>query len=148
MSRLNPLIGWILRSPVHWLLSPGLMLLNVTGRKSGRRYAIPVGYQRLGDTVTVMVSEARTKQWFRNYLEPARLEVHLRGRLLAATAEVVKPESGEFRACAEATLQRMPRLGRVFHVDFDKRVGLTDEQTATLRQEIAIVRVLLDQPSA
>ena len=45
MSRLNPAICAVLRSRFHWLLSRGLMLVTVTGRKSGRQYTIPVGYQ-------------------------------------------------------------------------------------------------------
>ena len=36
-SRLNPLMLAILRSPLHALLSAGLMALTVTGRRSGRR---------------------------------------------------------------------------------------------------------------
>ena len=65
-SRLNPLIGLVLRTPlVHWALSPGLMLITVTGRKTGRRYTIPVGYQRTRDDFTVLVSEAWRKQWAR-----------------------------------------------------------------------------------
>ena len=49
MSRLNPLVVAILRSPVHWIASPGLTLLRYTGRKSGRRISMPVGYQLDGD---------------------------------------------------------------------------------------------------
>ena len=69
-SRLNPLVVAILRTPlVHWLLSPGLMLLTVTGRRSRRRYTIPVGYQRDGSDLIVLVSEAPKKQWWRNCRE-------------------------------------------------------------------------------
>ncbi len=121
------------------------MLVTVTGRNSGRRYTIPVGYQRESDTLTVMVSEARNKQWFRNYFEPARLELHLRGRPRTGSAEVVRPDSDEFRASAQATLQRLPKLARVFRVDFDKRVGLTEAQLVGLRQQIAVVRISLDE---
>ena len=67
LSRLNPVIAALLRSPLHPLLSPGLVLVTVTGRHSGRRYTIPVGYQRDGDDLVVMVSEARRKQLRRRY---------------------------------------------------------------------------------
>ena len=36
-TRLNPLVATILRSPAHWPLSIGLLLLSFTGRKSGRQ---------------------------------------------------------------------------------------------------------------
>src|SRR5206468_12338216 len=61
MTRLNPVVAWLLRSPLHPLLSGALMLLQVTGRRTGRRYWIPVGYQRDGSTITVLVSRARRK---------------------------------------------------------------------------------------
>ncbi len=145
-SRLNPLISVILRSPLHWLLSPGVMLITVTGRRSGRRYTIPVGYQRDGGVLTVMVSEARKKQWWRNYREPGPVELRLRGRKLRGEAELVPPDSEEFQSRSEHTLRRMPWLGRVFRVDYDKRAGLNDDQLKRLGEEIAVVRVTLAEP--
>ena len=146
-TRLNPLISGILRSPFHWLLSPGLLLITVTGRRSGRRYTIPVGYQRDGETLGVMVSEARRKSWWRNYLEPGPVELRLRGRQLRGQAEVVAPGTDEFRRGASRTLQRMPWLGRVFGIDYDRRTGLTGEQVERLGEEIAMVRITLERES-
>lgn len=101
LSLFNPVIGALLRSPLHRLLSPGLLLLTVTGRHSGRRYAIPVGYQRDGDDLVVMVSEARRKQWWRNYYEPGPVDVRLRGQERCGRAELVAPGSDRFREIAE-----------------------------------------------
>ncbi len=146
-TRLNPLISGILRSPFHWLLSPGLLLITVTGRRTGRRYTIPVGYQRDGETLAVMVSEARSKAWWRNYLEPAPVELRLRGRQRRGQAEVVAPGTEQFRRGAARTLQRMPWLGRVFGIDYDRRTGLTDEQVERLGEKIAMVRIRLERDS-
>ena len=142
-TRLNPLIAAILRSPLHGLLSPGLMLVTVTGRRSGRRYTFPVGYQREGQTLTIMVSEAPRKSWWRNYREPGPVALRLRGREVEGEAEVVVPGSDEFRARSERTLRRMPWLGRVFGIDYDRRRGLSDEQLECLKSGIAVVRVTL-----
>jgi len=147
-SRLNPVLVGLLRSPLHFLASAGLMLVTVTGRHSGRRYTIPVGYQRDGEVVTVMVSEARSKQWWRNYSEPGPVTLRIRGREVHGTAHVVSPESEEFRDAAEQTLRRMPWLGRVFHVDYDRAAGLGDEQVAQLGDEIAVVRISLEGEDA
>jgi hypothetical protein len=144
VSRFNPLVAGVLRSPLHFLISPGLALLAVTGRHSGRRYAIPVGYQRDGDIVIVMVSEARKKQWWRNFYEPAPVGIRLRGREHRGTAELVAPGSDEFAAHAAATLDRMPGMARVFHVDYDARAGLRTDQLDFLGEEIAIVRISLE----
>jgi deazaflavin-dependent oxidoreductase (nitroreductase family) len=38
----NPLLKALLRSPLHRVAGKNVMLITVTGRKSGRRYTIPV----------------------------------------------------------------------------------------------------------
>jgi hypothetical protein len=143
LSLFNPLVAALLRSPLHRLLSPGLLLITVTGRHSGRRYSIPVGYQRDGEDLVVMVSEARRKQWWRNYYEPRPITVRLRGRERAGRAELVAPGSDEFCALVERTLERMPWMGRVFHVDYDSETGLRADQFDALGEEIAVVRIRL-----
>ena len=144
LSRLNPVIAGVLRSPVHFVLSPGLALLTITGRRTGHRYRIPVGYQRDGDDLVVMVSEARRKQWWRNYYEPAPIEVRLRGREHTGRAEVVAPGSDRFRELADRTLRRVPWMRRVFRVaDYDPRAGLRADQLDRLGEEIAIVWIRL-----
>jgi deazaflavin-dependent oxidoreductase (nitroreductase family) len=145
MSRLNPLIAAVLRSPLHFLLSSGLALITVTGRRSGRRYAIPVGYQREGDGVVVMVSEAKHKQWWRNFYEPAPVALRLRGSDRRGTAELVAPGSDDFRRYTEQTLSRLPWMARVFHVEYEREGGLRTDQLDDLGEEIAIVRIALER---
>jgi hypothetical protein len=145
LSRLNPVIGAVLRSPLHPLLSSALLLLTVTGRHSGRRYSIPVGYQHEGEDLVVMVSEARRKQWWRNYYEPRPVSVRVRGRDRTGRAALIAPGSDEFRALVERTLDRLPWMRRVFHVDdYDPRAGLRSDQIDRLGEEIAIVRIALE----
>jgi deazaflavin-dependent oxidoreductase (nitroreductase family) len=110
MSRLNARIGWLLRSPLHPLLSFGLMLITVTGRRSGRRYTIPVGYQRHGDSIRVLVSKPHRKQWWRNFREPAAVELRVRGKALRGRARVVPSDTPEFREAVAETLRRLPFL--------------------------------------
>ncbi|MBW2312597.1 MAG: nitroreductase family deazaflavin-dependent oxidoreductase [Deltaproteobacteria bacterium] len=149
MSRMNPLVQGVLRAPgLHWVLSPFLMLVTVTGRRSGRRYTIPVGYQLRGDDVTVLVSEARKKQWWRNYTEPRPVEVFLRGRARRGEAALVLPATGDdYRERVEYALRRVPGLGGVFGVEFDRRAGLSAEQVEKLAEEIAVVRIDLERGS-
>lgn len=143
-TRLNPLVLWILRSPLHMVLSAGLMVLTITGRRSGRVYGIPVGYQReTKDLLVVMVSNARRKQWWRNFREPARVQLRLRGRDRAGTAQLVAPESSEFLAYAESTMRRVPGMAGQFGISYDRAAGLTDEQAEILRREIAAVKITL-----
>jgi hypothetical protein len=74
----NPLMKALLRSPLHGLRSGRLALITVTGRKSGREYTFPTGYERDGDTVTITVSWPDQKVWWRNLRDggaPVRLRL-------------------------------------------------------------------------
>ncbi len=147
MTRGNPAVEWVLRSRLHHLLSWGLMLVTVTGRRTGRVYTIPVGYQRDGDAMIVLVSRPSRKQWWRNYRERRPLSVHVRGRSLAAHAVVVGPDSAAFRAAIDGTLRRMPSLGRQLGIAYDRRTGITDAQARILATTAVVVRIEPDGPS-
>lgn len=54
----NPIARLLLRSPLHGLLDPTVLLLHVTGRKTGRRYDIPVGYTAIENRL-ILVTTAR-----------------------------------------------------------------------------------------
>jgi len=144
VSRFNPLVAAVLRSPFHWFLSFGLMLITVTGRRTGRRYTIPVGYQRHDDVLTVLVSEAPKKQWWRNFHDPTPVKVHVKGKTLSGTALLVPAGSPEFKARAEETLRRLPWMGKVFGVEHRRGKALDDEQVDKLGRNIAIVQVTLN----
>ena len=141
---LNPRIAWLLRSPLHPLLDRWLLMLRVTGRRTGRQYWIPVGYQRDGDSITVLVSKAPRKQWWRNYRNPGPVDVLLRGRSIRGRAHVVPTESAAFQEAFERTLSRMPGLGRQFGIRYDRRTGLTAAQRRTVAANGAVVSIALD----
>lgn len=146
MQRLNPAVAWLLRSPMHALLDWGLMLVTVTGRRSGRVYTIPVGYQRDGDAIVVLVSKPSRKQWWRNYRDRRPIGVWLRGRGTHGQAVVVARESPAFRDAIEGTLRRVPGLGRQFGIAYDRRVGLTGVQLDAVAHAAVVVRIELDAP--
>jgi hypothetical protein len=52
----NPMMRWLLRSPLHGLVSKVYLLLSVTGRKSGKVYVVPVQYAQQGDTLLILTS--------------------------------------------------------------------------------------------
>jgi hypothetical protein len=75
----NPLVGAVLRSPAHGLLSSHLALITVTGRRSGRTFTFPVGYHRDGDRVTIGIDWPERKRWWRNLVDGAPVELRLAG---------------------------------------------------------------------
>jgi deazaflavin-dependent oxidoreductase (nitroreductase family) len=81
----NDFMAWVLRSPFHGMLSGGMMLLTVTGRKTGKKYTTPVGYYREGDSLWVITSRDRT--WWRNLQGGAQVELLLKRKPFTAQAE-------------------------------------------------------------
>ncbi len=75
----NPLVSSLLRSPLHPLVSAHLALITVTGRRSGREYTFPVGYERDGDHVRITVGWPERKRWWRNLRDGGRVRLRLRG---------------------------------------------------------------------
>ena len=146
MTALNGAIVATLRSPLHIVLDRALMLVTVTGRRSGRRYTIPVGYQMDGDRVVVLVSRARRKNWWRNYLEARPVEVHLRGAERRGVACVIPAGSATFFAALENTLERMPWLGPQFSIRYRRGAGLSTADRDVLAREVAAVEITLEHP--
>ena len=60
----NPIIILLLCSPLHSLIDKSMMLITLTGRKSGKKYTFPVSYVRDGDTL-LMISQ-REHTWWKN----------------------------------------------------------------------------------
>jgi hypothetical protein len=73
----NPLVRMILGSPLHGVLDDSFLVLRLTGRKTGRRYYIPVGYVDMEGKLTV-VTIAR---WRVNLRGGADVEVTRHGCL-------------------------------------------------------------------
>ncbi len=86
----NPLLAWLLRSPLHWLASGRVMLISYTGRRSGRRITIPVSYRTSDSELRVTVGQHWQKQWWRNLTTESPVELQLGGRRVQAMARAVR----------------------------------------------------------
>ena len=71
---MNPVLRVVLRTPLGWLVRP-FGLLEFTGRRSGRRYRVPVGVH-LVDGIPVVFTPA---SWRANFAGGRPLTVHLHG---------------------------------------------------------------------
>ena len=60
----NAPLLWLLRSPLHALLSRLVLGVRVRGRVTGRVYTLPVNYLQNGFTLSILSPRRRT--WWRN----------------------------------------------------------------------------------
>jgi deazaflavin-dependent oxidoreductase (nitroreductase family) len=87
----NPMMLWLLRSPLHFLVSGQIMLISVTGRKSGRTYITPVDYRRDGDAVLAVTSHKYA--WWKNLLGGGDARMWIAGREVTGRATVSEESS-------------------------------------------------------
>lgn len=83
----NPFMKWLLRSPLHGVVSRMYLLITFTGRKSGAIYTTPVQYAQDGDMLTIITREGYT--WGKNLRGGADVHIHLRGKTYPAHADTL-----------------------------------------------------------
>jgi len=77
---INPFVAWLARSPFHFFISHQLLIIQFEGRKSGRRFQIPVSYHRNGSSYTCVT--LRSNIWWRNLKELSHTKIWLKGKLI------------------------------------------------------------------
>ncbi len=133
---INPLLKALLRSPLHRLLDKNLMLLTVTGRKTGRAYTVPVGRHESGDGSLVLSAGGN---WRYNLRGGADVRVTLDGRERAAHAVLEEDPDRAAKAFKTLLDRAGPRaLGMKVNVDRSPTVAeikpaLTDRGAAYLQ---------------
>jgi deazaflavin-dependent oxidoreductase (nitroreductase family) len=72
-----------------------MLLLTTTGRRSGKRWTVPLLYVGDGEAFVVIGSNwggPRQTQWYRNLLAEPRAEVQVRSRKVGVSAHVAEGE--------------------------------------------------------
>lgn len=141
---MNRVPAMLLRSPLHGLMSGGVLLLAFTGRRSGKRYETPINYVREGDAVLMTTDSP----WWRNLRRGegetgAPVTLRIEGREHAGVAEAVTDEE-EVIAALEKMLKRFPRYGRYADVSLgpDGRINRREAEEA-VRGGRVLIRVAL-----
>ena len=83
----NDFVKFLLRSPLHGLMSGSVLVISFTGCRTGRRISTPVEYYEIGDEL--WVTSRRDRTWWRNLIGGADVHLQLRGRNLRGRAESI-----------------------------------------------------------
>jgi deazaflavin-dependent oxidoreductase (nitroreductase family) len=98
----NPVVRALLRSTLHGLLSRNVMLITVTGRRTGRSYTLPVQYARRGETVYIFSPGDR--RWWRNLDEGGPVTARIGTETLAGVGEILRgTATDDARAALDGT---------------------------------------------
>ena len=109
----NPFMEWILKSPLHGMLSGNTMIIYFNGCKSGKPYHVPVGYLRVDNNLLTV--SYRTRTWWRNLCDGAEVKVLLKGQLFPARAQAVEDDPGVEQGL-RAFIKENPRFAGGFKV--------------------------------
>ncbi len=104
---INPVIRFLLRSPMHAPMSESLMLITFTGRTSGRSYTTPVRYVRVGDTVRCFTSPET--QWWRNLRSESEVVLRIEGVDTRYRALAIHEDADTIREALRHYLELFPQ---------------------------------------
>ncbi|NUT18864.1 MAG: hypothetical protein HOV77_06740 [Hamadaea sp.] len=107
----NAFTVWILHSPrLHRLADRQVCELRFRARRSRREIALPVMYAQHGDTLVILVGRPDAKRWWRNFRQPHRTEVLLRGVVRTGTGRIVGVDAPQRSDAARIYASRFPDL--------------------------------------
>ena len=82
----NPVVRLLLRTPLAGRLREQVMVVNVTGRRTGRRYSIPLSAHRIDGDLYALSSAP----WKHNFRDGAAAEVLLGGKTTRMRGELIE----------------------------------------------------------
>ncbi|MGW4356466.1 nitroreductase/quinone reductase family protein [Nocardia sp. NPDC004582] len=136
-ERLDAVMRWMLRSPLHRVVSGKLLIITVIGRKSGREYANPVAY--VAHDGTLLIGTAA--KWRRNLRPGEPVRVTLGRRELTADWEVIT----DVDAAAEPyriILEHNPTHGKYAGISLHPDGTINREElAAAVAEGAAVVRL-------
>jgi hypothetical protein len=136
----NNITEWLLKSPLHGMLSGNTMIVYFKGRKSGKAYHVPVSYLQVNDTLLTVSSKERT--WWRNFRGGAAVTILLKGKMVQALTQAVEDDQGVAEGLKEF-IRESPQMARLFKVNLTADGQLESESLIRAVRERVIVRTLL-----
>ena len=135
-------MAWLLRSPLHGIVSKSILLLTVTGRKSGKKYGLPVSYVRDGDTI-LCSTERDKRSWWKNLRGGADVTMLIQRQVVTGRAAAIVDDQEAIVKGIERMLTIVPRDAKYYDVRLDdqKRPIPEDVVRAAQRRVIVEIRV-------
>jgi hypothetical protein len=132
---------WLLRSPLHGMMSGSTLLITLTGRKSGKLIVVPVNYWQEGSTL--WTTSKRDRTWWRNLGGGANVAIRLRGRDFNGFGELLLDEKVVAQKLTELLSLKLDNA-HFFDVRLNPDKTLNVEDVPRAAKIRLIVKVLLD----
>ena len=136
----NPILQFLLRTPVMGAARKQLMVVSFKGRKTGRQYTIPLSAHRIDNDLYALTGAP----WKRNFRDGATAQVLHDGRTTTMHGELIEDRAvvaDLYQRCSESygVKQAERMLGLKFR---DQRMPTLEEFTAAVDQlHLAAIRL-------
>ncbi len=130
---------FVLRSPMHGMVSKTVLLITFTGRKSGRTYTTPVDYSQDGNQVYIFTHA----NWWKNLCGGAPVTLRIQGREFQGLAEPIVEDKCAVAAGLMAHLRKVPSDARYYGVTFDDHGNPRAEEVEIAVKSVVMIRVQL-----
>ena len=138
----NPIMIWLLKSPLHGFISKNVMLTTVTGRKSGKQISTPTNYLREGNTLWVISWRDRT--WWKNLRGGAKVQVLLAGKTVQGRGQVIEEQSAVAQSLFDYYKQA-PQTAKYVQIGLDAAGKPLVADCERAAQKMVVIRIDLDQ---
>jgi len=136
----NPILRFLLRTPIMGVARKRLMVVSFNGRKTGRQYAIPLSAHRIDNNLYALTGAP----WKHNFRDGAAAQVSHDGKTTTMYGDLIQDPSvvaDLYRRCSESYgvkgAQRM--IGLKFR---DQRLPTLEEFTEAVEQNhLAAIRL-------
>jgi deazaflavin-dependent oxidoreductase (nitroreductase family) len=135
----NHAMKFVLRSPVHGMVSKSILLITFTGRKSGKTFTTPVSYSQHDDQVYVFTHAT----WWENLHDGTPVTLRIRGRELQGLSESIAEDKQAIAAGLMAHLRQVPSDARFYGVTFDDHRNPRAEELEKAAQTVVMIRIRL-----
>lgn len=135
----NQTMKFVLRSPVHGMVSKTILLITFTGRKSGKTYTTPVSYSQSGDLVTIFTHA----DWWKNLRGEAPVTLRIQGREYQGLAEAIAGDKQAIANRLSEHLRKVPFDAKYYNVTFDEHKKPRVAEVEKAAQTAVMVRIRL-----
>ena len=136
---INPVVKFILRSPLHGLMSHNTLVLEFKDRSSGKTYSTAVSYHISNGHVHCFTE--RSNQWWRNLRHADEIELTLQGRRITGRPTVLTDGSTQVQTALHDLLVATPRDASHAGVAFDAHGHPAPADVTAASQRLALVSI-------
>ena len=136
----NPIMIWLLKSSLHGFVSKNIMLITVTGRKSGKSISTPTNYLRDGNTLWVI--SWRDRNWWKNLRGGANIRALLAGKSMEGLGQVIEEEKAVAQSLFEY-YSKVPQVAKYVQIGLDAagKPVVSDCERAAFRLVVVKIEV-------